>query len=584
MIHFKFSESDNRYLFLKCDSKYDHLQIQKLKEHMNLIDPICYLPTYTGPRYTQDFLYSYVQPSGDTIYYCAIGLFQVIYKFFDENGIDYDGLKENSHLFKLPIKHTFEEFKDIVDSWGLKYNPRPYQYKCAYKILQWKSSVSKLATRAGKTLLAYIVFRYAIEYMGMKRILMIVPSIDLVKQGYNDFNEYGEFFKTECVWGGGKLVESANMTIGTFQSLIKFLDKKSKKYNPDFFNGYDCVFVDETHRATANQIKTIISQPFMKDVKIAFGMTGTIPKEKTIDFYCLHSLLGAKIQEINPKELMDGGYISNILIHQVHLNYPGDDQMKDLFIRCAEYSIGDYVTQKNPKTLKNEKIKVKDPKFLIQYEKSLPGGIQGIKYQLQQNPETFKDEYIKILNSVITNSTGTNSLVVEKMMTHFCEQRIDYLTNEILPKCNGNTLILSHHVEYIKYVYEILKEKFPNRHIAIITGSVATKDRDKVKKLFSEYDDCILIASYACVGTGLTIPKLRYGVLFESFKSNVINMQSLGRGLGLVENKDKYEVYDIIDCFDKSYSKRKLYLQGKEKIKIYQKEKYDYDIVKINIK
>ena len=56
MIHFKFSESDNRYLFLKCDSKYDHLQIQKLKEHMNLIDPICYLPTYTGPRYTQDFL------------------------------------------------------------------------------------------------------------------------------------------------------------------------------------------------------------------------------------------------------------------------------------------------------------------------------------------------------------------------------------------------------------------------------------------------------------------------------------------------------------------------------------------------
>ena len=203
---------------------------------------------------------------------------------------------------------------------------------------------------------------------------------------------------------------------------------------------------------------------------------------------------------------------------------------------------------------------------------------------MQQNSETVKDEYIKVLNSVITNSTGTNSLVVEKMMTHFCEQRIDYLTNEILPKCNGNTLILSHHVEYIKYVYEILKEKFPNRHIAIITGSVATKDRDNVKKLFSEYDDCILIASYACVGTGLTIPKLRYGVLFESFKSNVINMQSLGRGLGLVENKDKYEVYDIIDCFDKSYSKRKLYLQGKEKIKIYQKEKYDYDIIKINIK
>jgi superfamily II DNA or RNA helicase len=583
MIHFKFNEADPRYLFLKCDTKYDHLQIEKLKQHINLVDPICYLPTYTGPRFTQDFLFTYVQPSGDTIYYCAIGLWQVIYKFFDENKIEYDGLKENQHYFKRPIKHTFEEFKEIVDSWGLKYTPRPYQYKCAYKILQWKSSISKLATRAGKTMLAYIVFRYAIEYLGMKRILMIVPSIDLVKQGYNDFNEYGEFFKTECIWGGGKLVESANMTIGTFQSLIKFLDKKSSKYNPSFFDGYDCVFVDETHRATAAQIKTIISQPFMKDVKVAFGMTGTIPKEKTIDFYCLHALLGAKIQEINPKELMDGGYISNILIHQVHLNYPDSEEMKDLCIKCSEYAIGEYVTQKNPKNGRNEKVKLVDPKFLIQYYKTLPGGIVGIKQQLMLK-DTYKDDYIKMLNSVVTSSTSTNSLVIEKMMSHFCPQRLDYLIYDILPKCDGNTLILAHHVEYIKYVYEELQKYFPERHIAIITGAVSGKLRDNVKKLFSEHDDCILVASYACVGTGLTIPKLRFGVLFESFKSNVINMQSLGRGLGLVENKDKYEVYDIIDCFDKSYSKRKLYLQGREKIKIYKTEQYNYDITEVKLK
>ena len=107
-----------------------------------------------------------------------------------KNKVEYEGIKENAHFFKRPIKHTFEEFKAIVDSWGLKFTPRPYQYTCAYKILQWKSSISQLATRAGKTMLAYIVFRYAMEHMGMKRILMIVPSIDLVKQGYNDFNDY----------------------------------------------------------------------------------------------------------------------------------------------------------------------------------------------------------------------------------------------------------------------------------------------------------------------------------------------------------------------------------------------------------
>ena len=171
-----------------------------------------------------------------------------------------------------------------------------------------------------------MIFRYCIEYLNAKRILMIVPSIQLVTQGYNDFKDYAEFFNTECIWGGGKLVESANLTIGTFQSLIKFIDKgtkakPNKKYNPHFFDGYDIVFVDETHRATAAQIKNIISQPFMKDVKIAFGMTGTIPKEKTIEYYCLKSLLGATIQQIKPKYLMDEGYISKVNITQVRLHY-----------------------------------------------------------------------------------------------------------------------------------------------------------------------------------------------------------------------------------------------------------------------
>ena len=44
-------------------------------------------------------------------------------------------------------------------------------------------------------------------------------------------------------------------------------------------------------------------------------------------------------------------------------------------------------------------------------------------------------------------------------------------------------------------------------------------------------------------------------------------MQSLGRGLGLSKLKDKYIVYDFIDCFDKSCSTKSLYRQGLEKIK-----------------
>lgn len=591
MIHFIFTERDTRYLFLKYDSEYDEINIKKLKEHLNLVDPICYLPTYSGPPYTQDFLFDYVQPSGQVVYYCAIGLWQEIYKFFKDNDIAFDGLLDHSYYFKRDIPHTFEQFKTIVDSWELKYEPRPYQYEAAYKILQWKQSVSELATRAGKTLIAYMIFRYCIEYLGAKKILMIVPSIQLVTQGYNDFKEYAEFFNTECVWGGGKLVESANLTIGTFQSLIKFLEKgtkskPNKKYNPDFFNGYDIVFVDETHRATANQIKTIISQPFMKDVKISFGMTGTIPNKKTIDYYCLKSLLGATIQEIKPRYLMDEGYISKVQIYQIRLWYHNLEKQVDNFIKCAEYALSEFQTtsiiNKNGKETK-QKIKLSNPEFQIQFFKKLPFGINEMKLQFYGEELEQRINWVNTLNSYIKMSTSTNGLVVERMTTHFMNERIDYLCNEILPKCDKNTLILAHHTEYIHYITDIIKERFPHRHIDTITGSVTPKKREAIKQMLKDNNDCILIASYGTLSTGITLANLCFGVLFESFKSNVINMQSIGRGLGLSDLKDEFVLYDIIDCFDRKKISNKIYLQGLAKCRKYDEERYPYKIINVNV-
>lgn len=578
MIHFKFSENDQRYVFLKCDTKQDEVNIGNLIKHINLIDPICYLPTYRGIPYTQDFIWKYVKKDGNKLWYAAIGMTQPIVEFFKANNIEYDGIE--THYFKRRMQHSLEEFIAIVDSWNLKYKPRPYQYEVAYKVLTYYQSLSIAATRAGKTLISYIVFRYAIEYLGVKKILMIVPSIDLVKQGYNDFSDYAEFFNTECVWGGGKLVESSNLTIGTFQSLIKFLDKKSKKYNPHFYDDYDCVFVDEVHRATAAQTKTIISQPFMKTAKLVFGMTGTLPKEHTIPRYVLHSLLGSKIQEITPKELMDAGYIANVDIRQVRLHYNNVDEQKKLWIRCAEYALSDFMYNKNEKTGRNEKIKLPDGKFLLQNMKKLPSGIQIAKERIYERMGDFaaEESYIEMLKGTIKESTKSNLLQIEKMVVHFMKPRIKYLLEEIIPKCDHNTILFCHHTEYLRYVEQKLKERFPERHIASISGSVGSKKRDEIKQMLKEHNDCILVASYACVGTGLTLSNLCYGILFESFKSEVINMQSIGRGLGLSDMRDTFILYDIIDVFDKNTLSNKLFLQGLAKIKIYQENQYKFRI------
>ena len=204
---------------------------------------------------------------------------------------------------------------------------------------------------------------------------------------------------------------------------------------------------------------------------------------------------------------------------------------------------------------------------------------QNLILQHGNGTEQFYDKYISVLKSLIKAATGTNGLVIEKMMTHFCEERIDYLCNKIIPNCPNNTLILAHHTEYIDYLTKILKEKFPDKNIDTITGKVNSKRRDKIKQMLKDNKNCILIASYGCIGTGITLSDLCFGVLFESFKSDVINMQSIGRGLGLSDMKDEYVLYDIIDEFDKSYSTKKIFLQGKEKIKIYKENQYKFNII-----
>ena len=52
------------------------------------------------------------------------------------------------------------------------------------------------------------------------------------------------------------------MTIGTFQSLIKFIDPKDKKYNPEFYKDYDDIIaVSFSAYKNSNSIKRILRYP-----------------------------------------------------------------------------------------------------------------------------------------------------------------------------------------------------------------------------------------------------------------------------------------------------------------------------------
>ena len=398
---------------------------------------------------------------------------------------------------------------------------------------------------------------------GAKKILMIVPSIQLVKQGVADFSEYAEFFKSETVWANGEYCEGANLTIGTFQSLVKRADPKSSKYNPKFFKDFDIVCVDEAHKLVCKSINTILAQDFMKNVKLKFGFTGTLPNEGTIESFCCHSLMGWTIQDISPMELVDEGFLAKPDITQIRIVYKDSPQLTNAYIQCGEYlnSPNKVVDGKNVLLPKERR------SFTMQYEKTLPFALKEVKKLYE--PEEYKAYLIDLCKA-----KGSNLLMLEQMLVHRSQKRLQII-DELLFGMTKNCIVFAHHTEYLKFLKEHFEAKFPDRKVRIISGAANLKQRQKIIDEMNNNDGVILCASYGCCSTGITFKNVDYCIFAQSFKSEIINLQSIGRCMLKTDEKDTFYMYDIVDVFPT----KRLYAQGLAKIKTYKKEGFDYRIV-----
>ena len=557
MISIKYNPQDKRYIFLMGEPK----EMMELEKYLNKIPQYMFLPSFRGIPKPEVFLNKF-KKNDKVIYYCHHGLWKCVTDWCKENNIETSGVEPE--LIRTDFKLTLDEFTQYVTNWNLNINPRDYQIKAAWTILHYRMSLSQLATRAGKTLIAYIIFRYMLEN-GANNILMIVPNISLVKQGVSDMKEYKEFFSTEEVWAGGEMCTGSNLTIGTFQSLIRKLDRKSKKYDPKFFDKFDVVCVDEAHTSKCSSINQILNQNFLKFCKLKFGFSGSLPDDHTIDAFACQSLIGPVVQDIRSKELMNQGFITPVEITQIRINYELDDQLLKDYIECAEYLCSNY-KEVDKKRISRSK---ENKKFTMIHEKILPYSIENLK-------KLYDDrEYMMYLVD-LCKAKGSNLLVLEQMLVHQSQKRLKVI-EDLLEVFEKNSIVFAHHTEYLNYLYKYFKEKFPNRNVYLITGETGQKKRDEIIKNLLIDKDAILFASYGCVGTGLTLKNIDYGIFAQSFKSQIINKQAIGRGLCLANDKDKYRLYDIIDCFPTG----KLKSQGIAKAKLFKKENFEYYIKEI---
>jgi len=105
-----------------------------------------------------------------------------------------------------------------------------------------------------------------------------------------------------------------------------------------------------------------------------------------------------------------------------------------------------------------------------------------------------------------------------------------------------------------------------------------------VREITEREDNAIIVASYGTFSTGINIKRLHNVIFASPSKSRIRNLQSIGRVLRKGENKNKAILYDISD--DITYKSKKNYTLNHliERIKIYNEEQFNYEIVQINFK
>ena len=140
----------------------------------------------------------------------------------------------------------------------------------------------------------------------------------------------------------------------------------------------------------------------------------------------------------------------------------------------------------------------------------------------------------------------------------------------------GNTLLLFNFVE--KHGLPLFRElqKESTKKSYMIYGNTPAEDREKIRQLVNQEEDCLLVASYGTCSVGINIKNIKNIIFTSPSKSVVRVLQSIGRGLRKSDDKDKVTVYDIGDDLHWKKYRNHALRHMDDRILIYNNEKFIY--------
>lgn len=373
-----------------------------------------------------------------------LGLWREAYKGCKEIEVSFN--IENKEEFPLNRDVTLEKVTEFCKQFfknhkvrnkegeWIPFTPYDHQIEAAYKILKNRYCMAEVATSGGKSLIISIVMFYTLKKIKEDaKFLIIVPSITLVTQFYDNIVEYNYGINNLEQMRDKKLgqildsdmgpcevrveevmsdrprkytgTENPNIYIGTYQSLEKWPKK--------FFQQFHTIATDEAHGAKAKTITSILESTF-GHAYCRFGVSGTFPNDDTCEILTIQSVLGPKITEVSADELKKKGIITPMDIRVVVMNH-NDNEF-------------------------NERLK------LIR---------------------KFGD--------------GKSAFDFEKAYIHQSDKRLEFI-KKIVDKCSNNTLLLFHTIENGQKIFNKLSSEIEDKEFFYIDGEISGRKREEIKK------------------------------------------------------------------------------------------------------
>ena len=251
-----------------------------------------------------------------------------------------------------------------------------------------------------------------------------------------------------------------------------------------------------------------------------FGLTGTLTKKGTADYLTIQQFLGPLVVEIPPSFLFENNYATPVNIKIVVMDWLEDEYKEKL-----------------------SDLKLND-----------------------------------------NNVEGNNVYNIERKLVIESRKRLNYIV-DFISKTSKNSLVLFQSVkeEYGKQIYNLIREKNSDKEVFYVDGDTSEALREEYKKRMASGGNKILVATYGTFSTGISINNLHNIFLVESYKSEVLIKQSLGRGMRKMKDKEKVNIIDFVDNFSTRRYKSYLMKHSEVRIEIYRKERFEYKIYNVKL-